>query len=307
MAICCASPSSSGETSVIGLASEKVLLPSAKARRTLLHGANDTFSNYTAALEKVGCHPVIVSTGDQIDYESIDGVLLPGGADINSAFLNQKPFDRPTWTDPEFDRFELDIIKEAWNRNKPILAICRGAQLINVYRGGTLYGDLPSEIGIRDGVWHRDPRTKKETHHVINIASGTLLHQILERPVKIVNSHHHHAVKEFGDGLVCDALAPDKVIEAFHAPDLTFCLCVQFHPERLIKEDRLFLKIFQRFHEETVKYRKARETRSNGSVVELMKQSLQSIPGNAGIALKSGHSLSDARIRMNNMLIKQVA
>jgi len=259
-------------SSTLGETSTKVLLPSVKAQGSAPLGENDTFRNYISALEKVGCQPVTVSSGDQVDYSSIDGVLLPGGADINPAFLNQKPFDKPTRTDPEFDRFELEVIREAWRRDMPILGICRGAQLINVFRGGTLYGDLPSEKGIQNGVCHRDPRTRKETHHIITVLSGTLLYQVLERPVKIVNSHHHHAVKDFGDGLMLDALAPDGVIEAFHAPDRTFCLCVQFHPERLVKSDTLFVNIFQRFHEETVKYRKAREAGSNTSCVDVMSQ-----------------------------------
>ncbi len=248
-----ASPSLLAETST------KVLLPSAKIRLSLPQDGNDPFNNYVSVLKRVSCEPVIVSSGDSVDLDSIDGVLLPGGADINSAVLNQKPFDRPTWTDPKFDRFELDIIKKAWEKDMPILTICRGAQILNVSRGGTLYGDLPSERGFQNGVWHRDPQTKKETHHVITITPGTLLYQILEKPVKIVNSHHHHAVKNFGEGLTMDAVAPDGVIEAFHAPDRTFCLGIQFHPERLIIDDKLFLNIFQRFHEETVKYRNARE------------------------------------------------
>ncbi|MHC9539265.1 MAG: gamma-glutamyl-gamma-aminobutyrate hydrolase family protein [Vulcanimicrobiota bacterium] len=262
----------SSYSSTFGEMSTKVLLPSAKAQGNAPRGENDTFRNYISALEKVGCQPVIVSSGDQVDYDSIDGVLLPGGADINPAFLNQKAFTIQTGTDPAFDRYELEIIREAWERNMPILGICRGAQLINVFRGGTLYGDLPSEKGIQNGVFHRDPRTKKETYHIITVLSGTLLHQILERPVKIVNSHHHHAAKDFGDGLMLDALAPDGVIEAFHAPDRTFCLCVQFHPERLVKSDKLFVNIFQRFHEETVKYRKAREAGSKTSFMDVMSQ-----------------------------------
>jgi len=259
LALLCASPSPGAE------ARPKVLLPAAKADWKAAGNTGDPFGNYVIALEKAGCEPVIASSGDTVDIDSIDGVLLPGGADINSAFLNQKPFENPTWTDPAFDRFELEIIKKAWEKDMPILTVCRGAQILNVSRGGTLYGDLPSEKGIIGGVWHRDPGTKRETRHIITIAEGSLLYAILLRPVKIVNSHHHHAVREFGDGLVADAAAPDGVIEAFHAPDRTFCLGVQFHPERLINEDALFLNIFRRFCEEAGKYRKARESAKSSS------------------------------------------
>lgn len=261
----CSSPSQGSETR------PKVLLPSAKADWKAAGNTGDTFGNYVTALEKAGCEPVIVSADDEVDIDGIDGVLLPGGADINSAFLNQKPFENPTWTDPAFDRFELEIIKKAWEKDMPILTVCRGAQILNVSRGGTLYGDLPSEKGITGGVWHRDPRTKKETHHIITVAEGSLLYAILMRPVKIVNSHHHHAVREFGEGLVADAEAPDGVIESFHAPDRTFCLGVQFHPERLINEDALFLNIFRRFREEAAKYRKARESSKHSSFLKSKK------------------------------------
>lgn len=221
-----------------------------------LKSGKDVLKNYTDALHMVGMKAVPLAPGDTYDFNGIDGLLIPGGGDFHPSFYNEEPKDLNYKYDMEFDRFEMEVLKSAWEKCIPIFGICKGEQFINVFLKGTLYQDLPSQIGIIKGINHRDIKSAEETNHIIEIKKNTILREILGCPVKIVNSSHHQAAKDIGKGLAVCAVSPDGVIEAVEACGERFCIGVQFHPERLIKKDVLFLKLFERFKKEAIIYRK---------------------------------------------------
>jgi putative glutamine amidotransferase len=239
----------------------KVLILYSDRQRRELDSGKDPLKNYRTALERVAIIPVAASPETPANLDDVDGLLIPGGGDIDPSFFMKEPPKKKIRFDRSFDDFEFAVLKSAWERDMPILAICRGEQILNVFRHGTLYDDLPTEPGIVGGVEHRDEVNIKEKNHIIDIKHGTLLFDILGRPVKIVNSLHHHAVKDLGDGITVDAVAPDGIIEGVEAPGKTFCLGVQFHPERLIDRDPLFIKLFGRFHDEAGKYHRKKDAK----------------------------------------------
>ncbi|MDQ7824049.1 MAG: gamma-glutamyl-gamma-aminobutyrate hydrolase family protein [Candidatus Eremiobacteraeota bacterium] len=219
-----------------------------------LKAGDDPLKNYSRALTNASLRPLAASPESPVSPDEVQGLLIPGGGDVDPSFYHEPSSGRHTEADLDFDRYELQVLGEAWKRDMPVLAICRGEQLLNVYCRGTLVQDLPRERGVIGGVDHRDPRTKWEKHHTVAIKEGTLLRQILGSSVKIVNTAHHQAVKSLGEGLKVNAEAQDGVIEGIECPGRTFVLGVQFHPERLVDVDRLFRRIFERFHDEAQKY-----------------------------------------------------
>ena len=161
-----------------------------------------------------------------------DGLVLAGGGDINAEFLVEAPHPKAHYSPRERDITEFNLASAFLSAGKPILAICRGEQVLNVALGGTHdqhIFDRP-EVAIR----HADPATR----HEVTILPGTLLSSVFPGEEKLtVNSTHHQAVKELAPGLTLNALSPDGVIEGYQFNEQA--LAVQFHPERLPDEIRL--------------------------------------------------------------------
>jgi putative glutamine amidotransferase len=131
-------------------------------------------------------------------------------------------------------------------RDLPVLAICRGHQVLNVATGGTLIQDIPSEVG--GGVAHDPPRRRWTRSHEIDIVDGTRLHQVLQRTTIFVNSFHHQAIDRLGEGLVVSARsAGDRLVEAVELPDRRFVLGVQWHPESFWDRADGFQALFSSF------------------------------------------------------------
>ena len=159
----------------------------------------------------------------------LDGVLVTGGPDIDPSFYGHEPDDDLGPTFPEVDRFEIEVVREAERRELPLLAICRGMQLLNVAHGGTLYQHLPDHVG--DDVVHRRPDLRHPVPtHPVRIEDGSRLASWLGREEAVVNSYHHQAPWEVGDGLRAVAGAPDGVIEGVEGAT---SLGVQWHAEAM--------------------------------------------------------------------------
>ncbi len=159
----------------------------------------------------------------------LDGVLIPGGPDIDPTFYGHKRDANlgPTWRD--VDRFEIAVVREAERRELPVFAICRGMQLLNVAHGGTLYQHLPHHVG--EDVVHRRPDLEHPVPtHPVRIEPGSRLAEYLRREEVVVNSYHHQAPWEVGDGLRPVAWAPDGVIEGLEGGR---SLGVQWHAEAM--------------------------------------------------------------------------
>ena len=195
---------------------------------------------YVYALMRAGLVPLLVPPilDPEAACAALDGVhglVLTGGEDVDPGRYGATPHHKLGETDRARDAVELALIAGAERRRLPILAICRGIQILNVALGGTLYQDLTSE---RPGpVDHADPRSR----HGLRIESGTLLHRTLEAVHGSVNSRHHQAIRDLAPALRANAWAEDGVIEGAEWADsgAPWTLAVQWHPEDEV-ENALF-------------------------------------------------------------------
>ena len=195
---------------------------------------------YVYALMRAGLVPLLVPPilDPEAACAALDGVhglVLTGGEDVDPGRYGAAPHHKLGETDRARDVVELALIAGAERRRLPILAICRGIQILNVALGGTLYQDLTSE---RPGpVDHADPRSR----HGLRIEAGTLLHRTLETVHGSVNSRHHQAIRDLAPALRANAWAEDGVIEGaeWADPGAPWTLAVQWHPEDDV-EDALF-------------------------------------------------------------------
>jgi putative glutamine amidotransferase len=188
---------------------------------------------YLKAIEAAGGLPVVLPPlrGDAIEpmLEHLTGICLSGGPDLGPETYGQERHPELGPTEDDIDRLELAIARIAWRRGLPLLAICRGAQALNVARGGTLVQHLPDLDD--DSVEHRQKQAGEETTHEIAIDAGSLLARVMETRTVGVNSFHHQAVSSLGRGLRVVARSPDGVVEAIEAPGRGYVLGVQWHAE----------------------------------------------------------------------------
>ena len=165
--------------------------------------------------------------------DELDGLLLAGGMDIHSSYYGEKPLPELAADEPERDTFEIALIREAWQMQIPILAICRGMQVLNVALGGTLWQDVSYMSG--DKLLHQQAELPEVATQQISVCAPTLS-ELLGGSVLYVNSHHHQMVREVALPLQVAAYAEDGVIEAI-CPRVgersSYCWAVQWHPERL--------------------------------------------------------------------------
>jgi putative glutamine amidotransferase len=191
---------------------------------------------YCEAITEAGGIPVLIPpVGNAMLYgDMIDGLLISGGNDLDPFYYNEEASPRVKLVPRKRSDFESALLTEVLRLRKPVLGICYGMQLINVYFGGTLYQDLalqgPVEIRHENG------------YHLIMISEN----RFFEEGTCSVNSSHHQAIKQLGKGLSAWAHSPDRLIEAFYKEDYPFLVGTQWHPERMHKSD-LSTHIFQLF------------------------------------------------------------
>lgn len=195
------------------------------------------------AIWRVGGKPVRISPGNPVPLHTLDGLLVGGGDDISLSLYmpeEQWPELRPeVRIDLERDHVERDLVNAAVAQNLPVLGICRGAQMINVARGGTLHTDIYAAY---DGVpAMRTPLPRKR----IQIEAGSRLHELLGTMTCRVNALHHQSVDQLGKGLRIAARDEYGIVQAIEAPGEPFLLGVQWHPEFLIF-DRGQMRLFER-------------------------------------------------------------
>jgi putative glutamine amidotransferase len=212
--------------------------------------ARRTASAYFQALVASGARPeelALVSAEDspRPRAEDFDGILFTGGEDIDPSYYGEKQRHASVYVNQPRDEFELALLGRALARRLPILGICRGAQVINVKFGGTLYQDLPSEATVE--VEHRQPGSRSDATHSVTLTDrDSRLAAAFEGSCR-VNSLHHQAIKRLGRGLKVIAHSEDGLAEAVEAADdYPFLLAVQWHPEEMADraEQR---KIFEQF------------------------------------------------------------
>jgi putative glutamine amidotransferase len=179
----------------------------------------------------------------------ISGLLLTGGRDVDPALFGETPHETYQRAEPGRDAHEIALVRHALDADLPILAICRGLQVMNVAVGGTLVQDIPS--GVEGAVSHQVAMPKHAIAHEVWVNRESLLWSLMEERLENgdtlgVNSRHHQAVKAVADGFVVSATAPDGVIEAIERPGLQFCVGVQWHPENFWRTGE-FRELFEGF------------------------------------------------------------
>jgi putative glutamine amidotransferase len=184
---------------------------------------------YVEAVEKAGGRPLVVppsEDGLEETLDALDGILFSGGSDIDPDAYGAEPHPETNEIRPDRDRAELALLRAALDRDMPVLAVCRGSQVMNVARGGDLVQHLPEIVG--DDKHKHTPGVFAD--HDVELKAGTRLQRTLgERlPVK---SHHHQGYGRIGEGLVEAAWAEDGTVEALEDPERRFALAVLWHPE----------------------------------------------------------------------------
>lgn len=159
-----------------------------------------------------------------------DGVIFAGGMDFDPSLYGSNHYDLVEEYFPDDDRDDLKLLSLAIEENKPILGICRGMQLINIYYGGSLYEDIPTQVG--DYVSHRGDENTFSYHNISFNENSTIYDKLGGETTRNVNSMHHEGIKTLADGLMITAQSDDGIIEAIENPYYnSFMMGVQWHPE----------------------------------------------------------------------------
>jgi putative glutamine amidotransferase len=192
--------------------------------------------NYVDAVQRAGGlavllppDPLLVEQPDEV-LDRIDGLLLAGGADLDPSAYGAEAHPKTAGTVPERDAFELALATRALERDLPFLGVCRGMQVMNVARGGTLIQHLPDDLGHEDH--RRALGTFDDADHDVRLADGSLAARVAGETLHPTKSHHHQGVDRIGDGLQVTGWATiDDLPEALEVPGHRFALGVQWHPE----------------------------------------------------------------------------
>lgn len=206
--------------------------------------------DYVRSIEQAGGIPVILAPSGAALHSRLttrlDGLVLTGGVDIEPSAYGEAFHPSVTRVSPERDEFEFKLTKTSLQQKMPILAICRGLQVLNVVMGGSLVQDIPTMI--QSEISHDDSkRQRHELAHQITLKTGTRLYEILKMEKLWVNSFHHQSAKQLGHGLIPVAWADDEVIEAVELPDSHFVIGVQWHPESFWNQGATFGALFHSF------------------------------------------------------------
>lgn len=203
--------------------------------------------DYLQSLEAVGVSVHAVNPEGDIAsaFHGADGIVLAGGHDVDPALYGETMHPACSLAGDARDAFELAVARRCLHDGLPLLAICRGMQVLNVAAGGSLIQDLPSQVPV--ALPHAVDETLTTLAHAIEVMAGTHLARAVSAGLPTtVNSRHHQALKVIGERLGVSAFATDGIVEAVEAPDLPFCVGVQWHPENFWRTGE-FLPLFQLF------------------------------------------------------------
>ena len=193
--------------------------------------------DYLESVRRAGGEPIEVVVGGESPEQilaRVDGLMLTGGGDVDPALYGETPHDTFQASETGRDAFEIALARAAVDKGIPMLAICRGMQVLNVAMGGTLFQDIPSQI--TGALQHAVPQPRAGVAHEVWVTKGSQLQTLLTDHMEDgetchVNSRHHQSVKQVAKGFEISATSPDGVIEAMEKPDSAYCVAVQWHPE----------------------------------------------------------------------------
>ena len=206
---------------------------------------------YIDAIEQNGGLPHILPYTANLDLlprlaKGVDGFIFPGGFDLAPSFFHEEPIPELGRVDRDLDVHQLAVFDLALEMKVPVLGICRGAQVINVALGGSLYQDINTQAE-PPLLNHMQAELHFGTDHAVDMVPGSRLHRLFG-PRIMVNSRHHQAVKTPGKGLAVTARSSDGIIEALEHQRLPIDL-IQWHPELMLRTDRAMAPLFTRFME----------------------------------------------------------
>lgn len=199
--------------------------------------------SYLTAIETAGGLPILFPSldvalaGASSLLDLVDGLFLPGGRDIDAELYGADSHEQNDAPLRIRDELEIELVRHARRRNMPIFGACRGMQIINVAFGGTLTQHLAEVTELTP---HRDV-VGEFTKHPVQVTPNTLLASLAPQSEFSIASHHHQSVQDLGRHLVASAIAPDGIVEALEAPEGSFCLGVQWHPEEQLDVEGLNL------------------------------------------------------------------
>jgi putative glutamine amidotransferase len=206
-------------------------------------GKTTNLAPYQAALKGAG----IDSVRNPASLEGLDGLLLTGGSDVNPKLYRQPRAAESEPPEDERDELEIKLLREALAADLPVLAICRGLQLFNVFHGGTLIQHVANVDTHRVKARDKEPGRHPAVHSV-RVKPGTRLAGIIGAGEHQVNSRHHQAADRVGEGLIVSAIAPDGVIEGLELTgNASFAVAVQWHPEDRVAVSEADRKLFEAF------------------------------------------------------------
>ncbi|QEN04699.1 gamma-glutamyl-gamma-aminobutyrate hydrolase family protein [Thiospirochaeta perfilievii] len=205
--------------------------------------------HYIESIEMAGGIPIVIPECRHPDIaktylDRIDGLIISGGDDVSPYLYGENPINEVEYFSVERDQFEIALVKGAIKRGIPVFGICRGIQIINVALGGTLFQDIRVQTGSEFG---HNPKAMPvdRLYHKVVIEDNTTLRTLFKEKLFLVNSFHHQAIKEFGEGLYASAYSQDGIIEAIEMRGNKFVYGVQWHPEDLTRDYPEFRALFQ--------------------------------------------------------------
>jgi putative glutamine amidotransferase len=213
---------------------------------------------YVRALTNAGAAPLLVpllapdADAMRAIFDRLDGILFPGGVDVNPDLYNGESKGKLDRLDADRDATELLLAQWALADNKPVLGLCRGFQLLNVAAGGTLWPDLAHDCPEMEkhDYFPSQGFTRSHLAHSVDLVPGTRLCDALgARPSVMVNSMHHQGIRDLGAQLVPAAVAPDGLVEALERPGDSFAVGVQWHPEMFASGEQSVGTLFEEFVE----------------------------------------------------------
>jgi putative glutamine amidotransferase len=210
---------------------------------------NNRLSDYLESVKRAGGEPRVLSLDAPPTLDGLDGVLFTGGGDVDPEHYGDTRHPGTNEPDAARDAFELALAKLALAHDTPLLAVCRGIQVINVAAGGTLIQDIPAQVNQPHG--HQIDSPSYALAHEVWVTPGTELARVMQEElndgeVLQVNSRHHQAVGKPAEGFTISATAPDGVVEAIERPGARFCVAVQWHPENFWRTGE-FRSLFEEF------------------------------------------------------------
>ncbi|WP_099159783.1 gamma-glutamyl-gamma-aminobutyrate hydrolase family protein [Virgibacillus ndiopensis] len=201
------------------------------------------------AISRAGGMPVVLPYMTEEDIEQIastlDGLYLTGGYDIDPTYFGEEPHPNLGTIIPSRDAFEIALIKQMLQKGKPVLAVCRGCQILNIAAGGDMYQDIYSQMD-HALLQHRQKAPVNHGSHFVSVLKGSLLYRLTGKEMLKVNSRHHQANRNVGKSIQISGNTSDSIVEAIESKDHPFVLGLQWHPESMI-DDESSRKIFQGF------------------------------------------------------------